>query len=150
MNKWDSRFLDLSKHVSQWSKDPSTKVGAVIADSENRIISLGYNGLARSVEDKEEIYNNRELKYKCIVHAEINAILFAERHRLQGATLYTYPFMPCGRCAPSIIQSGIGRVVSYNNAVSRWRESFELSKTQLEEANVELVLYEKIQTKTNN
>jgi len=77
---WHLRFLDLAKHISNWSKDPSTKVGAVIFDSDKRIISVGYNGFPKNISDDPEKYLNREIKYQMVVHAEINAILFAQRN----------------------------------------------------------------------
>lgn len=138
--KWDYRFLDLAEFISSWSKDPSTKVGAVITDQNNRIISVGYNGFPQSIIDDDRL-ENREIKYKIIVHGEMNAILFANRS-LQNCTLYTYPFMPCPRCASMIIQAGINRVVSYNNMPERWRSDFEISKTLFSESGVEIKLYE--------
>jgi dCMP deaminase len=110
MPKWDARFLRLAEHVSAWSKDPSTKVGAVIADPANRVVSLGYNGFARGVADTPGRYADRETKLKFVVHAERNAILFAGRE-LTGCTLYTWPFPPCAQCAAMTVQAGIGRVV---------------------------------------
>lgn len=139
-DKWDLRFLDLAKFISQWSKDPSTQVGAVIVDHENRIVSLGYNGFPKKIYDDDRL-DNRDIKYKIIVHGEMNAILFANKS-LEFCTLYTYPFMPCPRCSSMIIQTGIQRVVSYNNFPERWKEEFELSKYLFKEAGVELSLYE--------
>lgn len=139
-NKWDYRFLDLAELVSGWSKDPSTKVGAVISDKNNRIVSIGYNGFPQNINDDNRL-ENRETKYKIIVHGEMNAILFANKS-LQFCTLYTYPFMPCPRCASTIIQTGIKRVVSYNNMPERWKDEFELSKLLFKEAGIELKLYE--------
>jgi dCMP deaminase len=75
--KWDLRFLELAQLVSRWSKDTSTKVGAVIVTPENVVISIGYNGFAKRMPDAEEHYADREEKYSRIVHAETNAILFA-------------------------------------------------------------------------
>lgn len=134
---WDLRFLQLAKHISSWSKDPSTKVGAVIVDPNRRIVSTGYNGFPRNVNDDSR-YDNRELKYEMIIHAEVNAILFADRN-LNGCTLYTYPLMPCSRCASIVIQSGIKRVVSIENIDVRWKASFNLSKNMFNESNVELI-----------
>ena len=136
LSKWDRRFLELAKFVSQWSKDPSTKVGAVIAYNK-RIISVGYNGFAQHTDDSPERYNNREEKYRRIVHAECNAMHFAERS-IAGFTLYTYPFMPCSVCAGHIIQRGIARVVCPRNNNERWQESFRLTRLDLSEAGVEL------------
>lgn len=138
--KWDYRFLDLAEFISSWSKDPSTKVGAVITDLNNRIISVGYNGFPQDIIDNERL-TDRDTKYKIIVHGEMNAILFANRS-LEQCTLYTYPFMPCPRCASVIIQTGIKRVVSYNNMPDRWKEEFGLSMELFKEANVEIQLYD--------
>lgn len=140
MTHWDYRFLDLAKFVSDWSKDPSTKVGAVIADHNNRIVSIGYNGFPAGLEDDKRL-NDRETKYKIIVHAEANAILFSNTN-LFGCTLYTYPFQPCSRCAGLIIQSGIKKVISPKNNIARWESDFNLSKALLEEANIKIKYYD--------
>lgn len=139
--EWDIRFLDLAKLVSTWSKDPSTKVGAVITDANNRIISIGYNGFPQGIIDDSRL-DDRETKYKMIVHGEMNAILFANKS-LNNCTLYTYPFMPCPRCSAMIIQAGIKRVVSYKNTISRWEEEFTLSRSLFNEAKIEYYEYEK-------
>jgi len=137
--KWDRRFVELSKFIAQWSLDPSTKVGAVITDTNRRVISVGYNGLAQGVEDLPERLNTRELKYKMTVHAEMNAILFANSS-LKGASLATWPFMPCACCASSVIQAGIKRVVAPWNDNPRWIAEFELSKQMFKEAGVKVCL----------
>jgi dCMP deaminase len=147
VSKWDQRFLKLAYDVSDWSKDPSTKVGAVIARGK-RFISLGYNGFPVGVEDTEERLNERELKYQLIVHGERNAIIFAERS-LVGCTLYTVPFMPCSVCAGMVIQAGITRVVAPYSDNPRWIESFKLTESMFREAGVtlETPVYErKLQT----
>lgn len=138
---WDFRFLSLAKLVSNWSKDPSTKVGAVITDPNNRIISIGYNGFPQGVADDNRL-DNRDTKYKMIVHGEMNAILFANKS-LDNCTLYTYPFMPCPRCSAMIIQTGIKKVISYKNSIDRWEEEFKLSRSLFNEANIEYYEYEK-------
>lgn len=135
MKPWDKRYLDLAEHVSAWSKDPSTKVGAVITDPRNQVVSLGYNGLPRGMEDTHERLNNRELKYKMIVHAERNAMIFAERP-LHGCTLFTWPFMPCAACAGMVIQSGIKRVVAPASDNPRWQEDFRLVEQMFKESGV--------------
>ena len=137
--KWDERFLDLAQLISGWSKDPSTKVGSVIVDDDRRVISLGYNGFPRGVEDDSRL-NVRESKYKIITHAEANALLFAAEP-LRGYTIYTYPFMPCSKCAGLIIQAGIKRVVSYTNSNERWYEDFEVSRKMFSEAGVKVNEY---------
>jgi dCMP deaminase len=140
LTKWDKRFLELAKLVASWSKDPSTQTGAVITDDNLRVVSLGYNGLARGVEDSDVRLNNRDLKYKIIVHCERNAIIFAQRD-LKGCTLYTHPFMSCSVCAAMVIQTGIKRVVAPRSDNPRWVDDFKLSEMMFKEAGVEVVLY---------
>lgn len=140
-SKWDLRFLGLAAHVAQWSKDPSTKVGAVITDDKNRIISLGYNGFPRGVLDSNERLENRETKYKIIVHAERNAILFAGKS-LDNCIIYTWPFQPCSVCAGIIIQSGISRVVSPTCNNIRWYDDFKLAQEMFLEAKIPIKFYE--------
>ena len=138
--QWDYRFLDLSKLIASWSKDPSTKVGAVIVDEDRRILSLGYNGFPLGISDDKRL-DNREIKYKMVVHAECNALLFCSEPPV-GATIYTYPFMPCPKCAGMIIQTGITRVVSYESNNERWSEEFALSRNMFKEAGIGLLEYE--------
>lgn len=138
--KWDHRFIDLAKFISTWSLDPSTKVGSVIVDDDQRVISIGFNGLAKGIKDTPERLNNRDVKLKIIVHAERNAIIFAQRS-LKGCTLYTWPFMPCATCAAMVIQSGIKRVVSLTSDNPRWAADFKLSQELFGEAGVPLDLY---------
>ena len=137
--KWDRRFLALAEHVAQWSKDPSTKTGAVIVDSNNRIVSVGYNGLPRGVNDSPERLENREIKYKIIVHCERNALLFA-RGAVEGCRLYTWPFMSCATCAAMVIQAGIVEVVAPPSDNPRWKDDFDLAQTLFSEAGVRVKL----------
>ena len=131
----------MAKLVSTWSKDPSTKVGAVIVDSDNTVISVGFNGLPRRIQDTDQRLNNRDIKLKMIIHAEINAIITAKRP-LNGATIYTYPFMSCSQCAGLIIQSGICRHISYKTNNERWKDSFDLALEMFDEARVIVNLLE--------
>jgi len=136
--KWDKRFLQLAEHVSTWSKDPSTKCGAVIADSKNRIISLGYNGFPRGIDDLN--YHDRKLKYEKVLHSECNALLFAKGDVI-GCTMYVYPMPPCSRCMSMIIQSGIIRIVSINpnaDKLNRWGDSFKISSDMANEVNLKI------------
>ncbi len=138
--KWDIRFLELAKHISSWSKDPSTKVGAVVVNSKKQIVSIGYNGFPRGVHDTEERLNDRPTKYSMVVHAEVNAVVNATSN-LNGCTLYTYPTLMipnvCNDCAKAVIQSGITRVVCYDGETNeRWRSQEIISKVMFEEAGV--------------
>lgn len=137
LQNWHHRFLDLAKLVSSWSKDPSTKVGSVIVDNQNRIVSIGFNGFPKNIGDDFRL-NDRETKYNIVVHAECNAIMFASKP-LEKCTIYTYPFQPCSRCAGMIIQSGINKVITLplkNN--DRWKTDFELAQKLFIESNTDL------------
>jgi dCMP deaminase len=140
IRKWDHRFLDLAELVGSWSKDPSTKIGAVIVDPDRRIVSTGYNGFPKGISDSEDRLTDRDIKYKLVVHGEMNALLFAERS-IKGCTLYTTPFLPCSSCASMFIQAGIKRVVSRFTDNPRWLESIELAKALFSEAGVECSVY---------
>jgi len=126
--------------MSSWSKDPSSKVAAIIVDNKFRLVSAGYNGLPQKVEDSEKRLNNRELKYKIVIHAETNALLFA-RQSVEGGTIYTWPFQPCSNCASNIIQAGISRVVAPYSDNPRWKDGFKLSEELFKEAGVDLILF---------
>lgn len=137
--KWDKRFLELAKLISTWSKDPSTKVGCVIINSSRSIISTGYNGFPRGIEDSDERLNNRELKYSIVCHAEENALLHAANIgvSLKNCIAYcTWP--PCTRCARSLIQAGVKEIVYPDNITipERWINDFKLSDSLFNEAAV--------------
>lgn len=140
MSDWDTRFLTLAAHVASWSKDPSTRTGAVIVDDSRRILAVGYNGFPRGMKDDPARYADRDFKYKHIVHCEINAILNCE-HRPEGATLYTWPFGSCGDCAKVVAQSGIKRVVypaMPKELAERWKESCDRARAIYEESGFEI------------
>jgi dCMP deaminase len=111
LSKWDHRFLAIAHQVSCWSKDPSTKVGAAIADKRGRVVALGFNGFPENVEDCEHKLNHRETKYEMVVHAEVNAALIAGRSA-EGGTIYVSGPPICPRCASVLIQAGITRAVA--------------------------------------
>src|SRR5690349_10218483 len=118
---WCIKFLDLAHHVAMWSKDPSTQVGAVIANDMKLVVGIGYNGFPRGVDDDPRRYKDREAKYPRIVHAEVNAILNAVSS-VAGCTLYCTHY-PCNECAKTIIQAGIGAICSpkpSDDMLSRW------------------------------
>jgi dCMP deaminase len=142
---WDKRFMDLAKYISEWSKDRSTKVGAVIVNDDNIILSVGYNGFCRGCDDTKEERHERPAKYKYTEHAERNAIYNANRLMvcLKGAKIYI-PWFPCTDCARAIIQSGIRTVVvpAPNFQDERWGEDFKVSVELFEETGVNVIHYE--------
>jgi dCMP deaminase len=140
-HKWDKRFLELAKLVSSWSKDPSTKTGAVIVRPDRTILSVGFNGFPKNLKDKPELYANRETKYSRIVHCEMNALLHAAEP-VKSCTLYTYPFASCDRCCVHMLQAGITRFVFPRlpkRLAERWKESTDRTKAYIKEAKVSWV-----------
>lgn len=110
-DKWDLRFVEMAKFVSQWSKDPSTKTGAVLVRPDRTIASVGFNGFPQGMRDDDALYAEREIKYSRVIHCEMNAVLFCrDPLPLTGYTLYTTG-PNCDRCAVHMIQAGIRRFV---------------------------------------
>lgn len=135
-SKWSKRFMGLANHVAQWSKDPSTKVGSVIVRPDNSVVSMGYNGFPRGVEDYN--LNDREYKYARTIHAELNAVLSA-RTSVEGCHAYV-SLCPCSNCAASLVQAGITKVF-FNpipeELMERWGDSFRITFDILSQAGVE-------------
>jgi dCMP deaminase len=141
---WNDRIMSLAEHVSTWSKDPSSKIGAVAVDPiSHRILSTGYNGFPRGILDTVERLQDRPTKYKLIVHAEQNCIYNAASAgvSLHGAHIYVHGLPVCSDCAKAIISVGIRRVyVKFMvEDISRWAESWDWTKKMFEEANVEWI-----------
>ena len=148
--KWDTHFLDLALQHARLSKDPSTRVGAVIVGPERELISAGFNGFPRGIADTHERLNNRELKLQLVVHAEMNAALAAAKLglRIKGCTMYIvaqdvatreiWGGPPCTRCSVALIQCGLREVVSYplRTVPTRWKADLELARDVLIEAGV--------------
>lgn len=136
--KWHIRFLRLAEEVASWSKDPSTKVGCVLARN-RRVISTGYNGLPKDLSDSLDRLSNREQKYEMTVHAEVNAVTTAALHGVSTENCSAYvTFSPCSRCAAVLINAGITAVyVSGGSEIpGRWLENFILASRMLAEAGV--------------
>lgn len=139
---WNHRFIELAEHVAQWSKDPSRKVGAVITNGRKQVLSLGYNGFPRGINDDATRYEDRDTKLMLVSHAERNALDNAP-FDLRGATLYSTMF-PCTECAKGIIQRGISIIVTRDwnkststQAINSFR--FDVSEMMFSEAGVMVV-----------
>jgi dCMP deaminase len=139
------KFYRIAAAFASMSKDPSTKVGAVAVNEDGIILSAGYNGFPRGVEDLPERYNDRSIKYKLVAHAEQNLVAQAaySGHSLKGATVILSGLFPCSSCAKSLIQAGIVRIIappSRNDAV--WGEDAVFSKILFLESGVETIVYQ--------
>ena len=135
--KWDQRFIELAKHIANWSKDPSTKVGCVVVGEDREIRSTGFNGFPRGIKDDEERLLVPEQKYPLICHAEEIAIMHAARTGISLKNCIAYvTWPPCTRCARSLIQAGVSEIV-YPKEVEipeRWEADFDMSLNMFKES----------------
>lgn len=142
--KWHRRFMEMAFLIATWSKDTSTKTGAVVVGPDREIRATGYNGLVRGVDDEKPERMERPTKYDFFEHAERNAIYNAclTGTSLKGCVLYA-THAPCTDCARAIIQSGIKMVVTNPLEVRKdikdatWRDKLEYSRQMFEEAGIE-------------
>lgn len=141
--KWTGRLLKMAKDVASWSKDESTKVGAVITTSEGRPISWGFNGMPMGINDDVPERHERPVKYKWFGHAEQNAMDLASTSDLSDCVMFV-TFSPCARCAQSIINKQIKTVVvdanfTVDKMPERWQEDMGVAVEMLEEAGVKVI-----------
>ncbi|MDR0675249.1 MAG: dCMP deaminase family protein [Mycoplasmataceae bacterium] len=135
---WDEYFMGVAKLSALRSKDPGTQVGCCIATNDNRIASLGYNGLPQGCSDDEFPWNREgiplETKYLYVVHSELNAILNFAGNDLTGCKIYVTLF-PCNECAKAIIQSGIKEIIYAEDRYAQ-TDAVKASKKLLDAAKV--------------
>ena len=139
---YDDLFMNMAYLISMKSKDESTKIGAVVVDDDNIVVSMGFNSLPRGINDNIKERQKNPHKYSFMAHAERNSIYNSSRKgiSLKNYTLYTLGF-PCSGCTIAIIQSGIKEIVlcsnwQYNN--NKWNEESKISKEMLDEANISI------------
>jgi dCMP deaminase len=143
MEKWDKRFCELAKFVSEWSKDPKAQVGAVLVSRRGGDITVGYNGLPMGVHDRDERLHDKDKKLAMIVHAEVNAVLAAGL-RAQASTVYVWGKPVCSRCAGAMIQAGVRRVVAMDpetETSETWRDSGRIAIEMFREARIAVEFY---------
>lgn len=142
--KWDSRFMQLARDVSTWSKDPRRQIGAVAVHPEDkRVLSTGYNGFPKWIRDDPQRMQDSVTKSKYMIHAELNCIFNAvyTGTSLRDTTLYVYGLPPCSECAKGILQVGIRKVVcEYETTAEdeKWEESFAHSQAMFNEGGIYL------------
>lgn len=138
--KWDRRFLEMARLVSTWSRDPSTKCGAVLVRPDKTIASVGFNGFASGMLDDAKMYDDREVKYSRVVHCEMNAVMFCrDPLPLTGFSLYTTG-PSCDRCAVHMVQAGIRRFI-WARSTREQHERWHVDKTleYLKEVDAEIL-----------
>lgn len=144
--KWHRRFMEVAMLVSTWSKDESTKTGAIVVGPDREIRATGYNGIVRGVDDNLPERQERPTKYDFFEHAERNVVYNAclTGTSLKGCVLYATHY-PCTDCARAIIQTGIKLVVTNkiiideNTPKQTWRDKLNYSKEMFLEAGVEVL-----------
>jgi dCMP deaminase len=143
---WTNRFFNLAQEYSTWSKDPSTKIGAIAVNpTTKRILSGGYNGFPRGMNDSEERLNDRTLKYLYVVHAEKNMIYNATLAgiSLNESHVYVYGLPVCSECAKGLIQVGVKKIFIQEASILKspfWHDSWNVSKAMFEECGVEVAV----------
>ncbi|WP_338969383.1 dCMP deaminase family protein [Spiroplasma endosymbiont of Labia minor] len=146
---WETYFMAIAELNAMRSKDPNTQVGCVVVNDLNQILSSGYNGLPRGLDDDEYPWGNNsenwmETKYPYVVHAELNAIV-SSRTNLNNTTIYTTLF-PCNECTKAIIQAGIKKIV-YACDKYATTENTMASKKMFGDVNIEYVKVEPVNIK---
>ena len=121
--------MGIAKEVAKKSKDPSTKVGCVIVDERHRPVSFGYNGMIQGADETKMTLTERPMKYYFVLHAEMNALIFAGRS-VEGCSLYC-PCATCENCLTYCLQAGIKRFVYEQLRVSSFGKT-KKSMTNLE------------------
>ena len=148
---WDEFYLNMADVIASRSKDRSAKIGAVLV-KDNAVISMGYNGFPRGVNDNVEERHERPAKYSYTEHGERNAIYNAARAGTAtfGSTMYTQG-VPCADCSRAAIQAGVSRLVAYwladDTVFPTWKESCGKGYEMLKEAGVEVVIYRELYDK---
>jgi dCMP deaminase len=143
---WDHHFLELAIVVGSRSKDPSTKVGAVIVRPDKTVAGQGFNGFPPKMPDKPEYLTDRTKKYARTVHSEINALNTCRDHNLDGYTIYS-TFKPCDRCFVQLASRGISRFVfpkPTDDELTRWGDSFKLTTELAADMNIPLIEIEQL------
>jgi len=143
--EWDELFMSMVFLVAMKSKDDNTNIGAVIVDNDNRVVSVGYNGMPRGVDDTKKDRYKKPGKLLWFEHAERNSIYNAKRD-LEGCRMYTNG-IPCADCARAVIQSGIKEVIVHKKwnleNSERWKESCNAGKVMLNESGISIRYYDK-------
>lgn len=133
---WDEYFMAVALLSAQRSKDPNTQVGACVANGQNKIVGVGYNGFPLGCSDDDlpwartgDLLNT---KYPYVCHAELNAVLNSISTDLRGCRIYVGLF-PCNECTKVIIQAGIEELIYLSDKYAE-TDSVRASKIMLDKS----------------
>lgn len=148
---WDEYFMGIAQLSGMRSKDPNTQVGACIVSTDNKILSMGYNGFPIGCSDDEFPWSREgerlDTKYPYVTHGEMNAILNYRGGSLEGTKLYVSLF-PCNECTKAIIQAGIKKIV-YDSDKYALSPSTIASKRMLDAASICYEQYQRTERKVS-
>lgn len=146
--KWDEYFMGIALLSAKRSKDPNTSVGACIVNQDNRILSVGYNGMPQGCNDDEYPWERDgeflDTKYPYVCHAELNAILNYTGVNMKGSKVYTTLF-PCNECTKALIQVGVSEII-YLSDKYNGTDSVIASKRMMKSAGVNYRAYTPVDT----
>lgn len=143
--KWKLRYMDMAQLVSTWSRDPSSKIGAVAVGEKGQILSTGYNGFPRGIADTDDRLNDREEKLSRVIHAEMNVIFNASFNgvSLNGSRVYVSGLPVCSDCAKGLIQVGVKEIVVKKSDIEKsefWKKSWEKSLSMFNEVKIKTTI----------
>lgn len=134
---WDEYFMNIAEEVAKKSKDPSAQVGCVIVDPKHRPVSFGYNGMIQGADESKMTLSERPMKYYFAIHAEMNALIFAQRN-LTDCTIYC-TFATCENCLKYCLQAGVTRFVYRQLRVNSYGKKKSMTNIDTDEAIIRLL-----------
>lgn len=154
---WEQTFFQDVYRIAARSRDPRTKIGAVLVHWDEKIpIMRSYNGIVQKVKDLPNRMERPE-KYFWMSHAERNSIFLCARKGIstEGTTMLTQG-IPCCDCADAVIQSGIIEVVVHKQWQfyeekfnwEKWNESAKRSEIKFKEAGVKIRVWDGLLNET--
>ncbi len=144
---WDEYFMSVALLSAQRSKDPSTQVGACVANEQNKIVGVGYNGFPWGCSDDEMPWERQgaflDTKYPYVCHAELNAVLNANSTNLRGCRIYVGLF-PCNECTKVILQAGIQEIIYLSD---KYKDSDQVKASKIMLEKSPNITYRQLETK---
>lgn len=142
---WDELFMGSASFISQRSKDPNTKVGAVIVNNDMKIIASGYNGMPPGINDDDNVWGKDKddpmfNKKYLVCHAESNAFSNATCN-VKGCRMFITHF-PCNECAKLLAMNGISELIYANEYGMKGLNLRRISLRILSAAGITITKYD--------